>query len=105
MNDFNGAWPALVTPFTDQDTVNTTVLRELVDYLLEKRINGLYLCGTTGEGLYMSQEERKLATETAIDQANGRVPVIAHMGCVAVGEAVELALVGDIRAGQSLEEE
>ena len=91
MSNLNGAWPALVTPFTTQDTVNTTVLRELVDYLLEKRIGGLYVCGTTGEGIYMTSDERKLVTETAIDQVNGRVPVIAHVGCVAVGDAVELA--------------
>ena len=66
MRTFSGTWPALVTPFTAQDTVNTTVLRELVDYLVGKRIGGLYVCGTTGEGLYMSQDDRKLVTETGI---------------------------------------
>ena len=91
MSNFNGAWPALVTPFTAQDTVNTTVVKELVDYLLEKRINGLYLCGTTGEGLYMSPDDRKLVAETAIKQVNGRIPVIVHVGCVAMSDAVDLA--------------
>ncbi len=91
MRTFKGVWPALVTPFTMEDTVNVSVLRELVDYLIEKRVDGFYVCGTTGEGLFMSVEERKLVTETVLDQANGRVPVIAHVGCVAVGDAVKLA--------------
>ena len=89
--NFNGAWPALVTPFTDHGNVNTSVLREMVNYLIKKQIGGLYVCGTTGEGIYMSLDERKLVTETVIDQVAGRIPVIAHIGCVAVSDAVELA--------------
>ena len=91
MSIFNGAWPALVTPFTAQDSINVSVLRKLVDYLLGKHVGGFYVCGTTGEGIYMSLNERELVTETVIDQVNGRVPVIVHVGCVAVGDAVELA--------------
>jgi len=91
METFNGAWPALVTPFGKDDTVNTYVLRDLVDYLIEKKASGFYLCGTTGEGLYMTVDERKLVTETVINQVKGRVPIIVHVGCVAVKDAVELA--------------
>lgn len=91
MRTFNGAWSALVTPFTERDTVNISVLRELVDYLLGKHIDGLYICGNTGEGIYMSLDERKLVTETVVSQVNGRVPVIVHVGCIAVSDAVELA--------------
>lgn len=58
MSDFSGAWPALVTPFTPKDKVNVTVLRELVDYLIDKQVGGFYVCGGTGEGLFMSPEER-----------------------------------------------
>ena len=91
MSDFSGAWPALVTPFTVEDKVNVSVLRELVEYLIDKRVGGFYVCGGTGEGLFMSPEERKLVTETAIDQVDGRVPVIAHIGSMIVGDAVQLA--------------
>ena len=91
MHTFNGAWTALITPFTSQDTVNIPVLRELVDYLIEKRIAGLYVCGDTGEGIYMSLDERKRVTETVINQVDGRIPVIVHVGCIAVSDAVELA--------------
>ena len=91
MSDFSGAWPALVTPFTAKDEVNVSVLRELVDYLIDKRVGGFYVCGGTGEGLFMSPEERKLVTETAVNQVDGRVPVIAHVGSMIVGDAVQLA--------------
>ena len=63
MSSFNGAWPALVTPFTDEDKVNVGVLRELVEYLIDKGVGGFYVCGGTGEGLFMVPEERKLVTE------------------------------------------
>ena len=91
MSDFSGAWPALVTPFTAEDKVNVRVLRNLVEYLIDKRVGGFYVCGGTGEGLFMSLEERKLVTETVVAQVNGRVPVIAHVGSMIVGDAVELA--------------
>ena len=91
MSSFNGAWPALVTPFTDEDKVNVGVLRELVEYLIDKEVGGFYVCGGTGEGLFMVPEERKLVTEIVVDQVNGRVPVIAHIGSMIVGDAVQLA--------------
>ena len=91
MFSFSGAWPALVTPFTAEDTVNVAVLRELVEYLIDKQVGGFYVCGGTGEGLFMLPEERKLVTETVVDQVNGRVPVIAHVGSMVVGDAVQLA--------------
>ena len=91
MFSFSGAWPALVTPFTAEDKVNVVVLRELVEYLLDKRVGGFYVCGGTGEGLFMLLEERKLVTETVVDQVNGRVPVIAHIGSMVVSDAIELA--------------
>ena len=91
MFSFNGAWPALVTPFTDEDKVNVGVLRELVEYLVDKGVGGFYVCGGTGEGLFMVPEERELVTEIVVDQVNGRVPVIAHIGSMIVGDAVQLA--------------
>lgn len=91
MTTFTGAWPALVTPFTEHNQVNIPVLRKLTDYLIGKQIGGFYVCGSTGEGIYMSVAERKLVLETVIEQNNGRVPVIAHVGTVAAGDAAELA--------------
>ena len=91
MQSFKGVWPALVTSFTAEDTINVPVLRKLVEYLIDKRVDGFYVCGTTGEGIYMSVEERKLVAETVLEQVHGRVPTIVHVGCVSVRDAVALA--------------
>ena len=91
MRTFNGAWPALVTPSTEEGNVNIPVLKDLVEYFVGKHVGGFYLCGTTGEGIYMSVAERKLVAETALKQIQGRVPAIVHVGCVSVPDAVELA--------------
>ena len=91
MSYFSGAWPALVTPFTAEDKVNVAVLRELVEYLLDKQVGGFYVCGGTGEGVFMAPEERKLVTETVVEQVDGRTPVIAHIGSMVVNDAAQLA--------------
>jgi N-acetylneuraminate lyase len=91
MSRFQSAWPALLTPFTVEDRVNLPVLRDLVEYLIDKQIGGFYVCGSTGEGIYMSVEERKATTAAVIEQTNGRVPVIVHVGTMVTRDAVELA--------------
>ncbi len=91
MRTFEGIWPALVTPFTESYQVNVPVLRDLVQFLLDKQVDGLFVGGTTGEGIYMPVSERKRVLETVIAQVNGRIPVIAHVGAVASGDAVDLA--------------
>lgn len=91
MGTFEGAWPALATPFRRDDQVNVASLRGLVEYLTGKGIGGLYVCGSTGEGVYMTADERKTVAETVIDQVNGRVPVIVHVGSMVLPDAVALA--------------
>ncbi|HOU13824.1 MAG TPA: dihydrodipicolinate synthase family protein [Anaerolineae bacterium] len=88
---FHGAWPALITPATAEGEVNVPVLRDLTAHLLNKGIGGLYVCGTTGEGMFMSVAERQLVAETVIDEVNGRTPVIVHVGSIATRDAVILA--------------
>ncbi|HUW12966.1 MAG TPA: dihydrodipicolinate synthase family protein, partial [Anaerolineae bacterium] len=91
MSTFAGIWPALVTPFTPDDSVNTAMLRRLVDRFASRNMDGLYICGSTGEGLFMSTHERELVTETVLNQAQGRLPVIVHVGAAATVDAVRLA--------------
>jgi N-acetylneuraminate lyase len=91
MQTFSGTLPALVTPFTRTNQVNVTVLRELADHFIAKKINGMYLCGSTGEGAFMSVEERQLVVETVSQQVNSRVPILVHVGAAAVDDAIRLA--------------
>jgi N-acetylneuraminate lyase len=89
---FHGAWPALLTPAGPDGAVDAAMLRTLTAYLLDKGVDGLYLCGSTGEGVFLSVPERRQVAETVLDVTAGRVPVIVHVGAVATRHAVELAL-------------
>ena len=92
MNEtFHGAWPALITPATADGDVNLAVLRELVAWLLDKQVDGLYLCGSTGEGLLLPPDARRSVVETVMEQVGDRIPVIVHVGSVSTREAMTLA--------------
>ncbi|MXZ20409.1 MAG: dihydrodipicolinate synthase family protein, partial [Caldilineaceae bacterium SB0665_bin_25] len=90
-NSFHGAWPALITPATADGGVNLTALRELIDYMLAKKVDGLYILGGTGEGLLISAADRRSVVETAIAQVGGRIPVIVHVGSIRTVAAAALA--------------
>ncbi len=85
MNKFKfrptGVMPALVTPFNKGDeSINEENLRNLVNHLIEQDVTGLVPVGTTGEFVNMTFEERLKVIEIVVDEANGRVPVIAGTG-------------------------
>jgi 4-hydroxy-tetrahydrodipicolinate synthase len=75
-----GVMPAMVTPFKEDESINEEQLRNLVNYFIEQGVNGLVPCGTTGEFVNMTFEERLKVIEIVIDETNGRVPVIAGTG-------------------------
>jgi 4-hydroxy-tetrahydrodipicolinate synthase len=86
---FRGIFPALVTPFDENDEVDEDAYRELIRFVLP-HVNGLVPCGTTGEFSYMTMEEKKRAIEICIDEAAGRVPVVAGTGTMSTRETLEL---------------
>ncbi len=92
MTVFKGIYPALVTPSDASGGVNIPALEALVDYLLGKGIDGLYIGGTTGEGIFMSAAERQTLAEVVLHRVSGRVPVIVHVAAVAFADARALAV-------------
>ncbi len=86
---FKGIYPALVTPFTEKDEIDETAYRALIRHVLP-HVNGLVPAGTTGEFSYLSIEERKQIIEIAIDEAGGRVPIVAGTGAQSTRETVAL---------------
>jgi 4-hydroxy-tetrahydrodipicolinate synthase len=62
----------------------------LVSWLVDRGIHGLYIAGTTGEGLYLSPEEHRDLTRAVVKAARG-VPVVAHVGALTTAQAVTLA--------------
>ncbi|WP_338445366.1 4-hydroxy-tetrahydrodipicolinate synthase [Pelagerythrobacter marensis] len=76
---FSGSIPALVTPFRD-GTLDEAAFRRLVDWQVENGSKALVPCGTTGEASTLSNAEHHRVIEICIEQAAGRVPVIAGCG-------------------------
>jgi 4-hydroxy-tetrahydrodipicolinate synthase len=87
---FHGSMPALVTPFKD-GRIDEESFRALIDWQISAGSHGLVPVGTTGESPTLSHEEHRRAVDICIDEARGRVPVIAGAGSNNTHEAVELA--------------
>ncbi|MBT8762429.1 4-hydroxy-tetrahydrodipicolinate synthase [Desulfohalobiaceae bacterium Ax17] len=86
---FKGAFTALVTPFKD-GKLDEEAYRELIEWQIEEGINGLVPCGTTGESATLSHEEHKQVIKICVEQAKGRVPVLAGAGSNSTSEAIDL---------------
>jgi 4-hydroxy-tetrahydrodipicolinate synthase len=76
---FSGSIPALVTPFRD-GAFDEKLFRAFVDWQIDEGSSALVPCGTTGESATMSIAEHNHVVKVCIDQAKGRVPVIAGCG-------------------------
>ncbi|MGN6310531.1 MAG: 4-hydroxy-tetrahydrodipicolinate synthase [Xanthobacteraceae bacterium] len=87
---FRGSFTALVTPFKN-GSVDEAGFRSFVDWQIAEGTNGLVPVGTTGESPTVSHDEHKRIVEWCIDQAKGRVPVMAGAGSNSTREAIELA--------------
>lgn len=91
MKKLFGVITAMTTPFTEDNQVDYAALEKQVDFLIDKGVNCLYPCGTTGEMYLMSTEERKKVAETVVRKAAGRVTVFIHCGAMREEETIELA--------------
>ena len=85
---FTGVYPAMVTPFTDEQEIDVEGMRSNIAYLEKGGVAGLVPCGSTGESATLSFDEHKKLVEITVDAAS--VPVIAGTGSNNTAEAVEL---------------
>lgn len=77
-----------VTPFKRNGEIDEEALRACVRFWVKGGLNGLVACGSNGEAQYLSKEERKRVIGTVIDEANGKVPVIAGTGSMSTWETI-----------------
>jgi 4-hydroxy-tetrahydrodipicolinate synthase len=85
-----GSLVALVTPMLPDGSLDLPRFRALVDWHVEQGTDGLVIVGTTGESPTVTPEEHCLLIRTAVEQAAGRIPVIAGTGGNSTAEAIEL---------------
>lgn len=86
---FTGAATALITPLT-KDGIDYVAFKKLIDWQIAKGIDALVICGTTGEGSTLTDEEHREAIDFAVKTVAGRVPVIAGTGSNDTDYAVDL---------------
>jgi len=86
-----GVMPALLTPFNDQQQLDTQSLRQLVRFNIAQGMDGLYVGGSTGEAFVQSIAERQEVLEIVAEEAKGKITLIAHVGTVSTHESQQLA--------------
>jgi N-acetylneuraminate lyase len=91
MKYITGVIPALVTPFDEDGAFDEPRMRAVVRHLIDCKVDGLYLTGSTGESFLMSPEERKRVVEVVVDEVNARIPLIAHIGAIGTRLSIDLA--------------
>jgi len=91
-NNINGVIPAMITSFNKDESINKEGIRKTVNYLISEKVDGLYVTGSTGETFLMSQEEKKQVIEIIVEEVDGRVPVIAHIGSIGTKITTELGM-------------
>lgn len=87
---FEGVFPAIITPFKEDYSLDEEGLRRNIEFLEKSGIAGIVPCGTTGESATLSFEEHKRVVEIAVDCSN--VPVIAGTGSNNTAEAMDLTM-------------
>lgn len=93
---FKGIFPALVTPFNSDGTINIQQLEKIVEYeILNLKVDGLYVCGSTGEAFLLDYEERSLVMKVVSDirkKLNSKITLIAQVGSLNIFEMKKLIL-------------
>lgn len=91
MMRLTGSWVALITPFTEDDTVDLAGFRQLIDFHLAHGTDGLLLCGSTGEPSLLRSDEKRAIFDGVLPHARGRIPVFVGTTCGSTAETVELS--------------
>ena len=83
--------PAFYACYDENGEISPERVRALTRYFVEKGVKGVYVNGSSGECIYQSVEDRKIVLENVMEEAKGRLTVIAHVACNNTKDSVELA--------------
>src|SRR6185295_9987841 len=83
-----GLFPACITTFAADESLDTGALRAVLEYQLAAGVDGIVVAGTTGEAHSLSFDERRELFRTAVRTAGGRVPVVGGAGATTSREAL-----------------
>ena len=88
MKSVKGSWPALVTPYKEAGSINLEEFRRHIDFHVESESDGLLVLGSTSESTLLTTDEKRSLVSTAVDHANGRIPVMCGISAKISGEWV-----------------
>lgn len=89
--EIHGIIPAVITPFDDRDRIDEQAFRTIISFLIDNRVHGIFPAGSQGEFFALTLEEKKRLVQIAVEEAHGRVFVMAHAGAVTTRESIELS--------------
>lgn len=89
MKEFKGVYPVLVTPMNEDESINWEGFAKNIDYYIGEGVDGLAINGSTGEFVSLTKEERFKAVEVAVEQVNGRLPLIVGTAAETTADAIE----------------
>ncbi len=90
-SDVKGIITAVLTPRAEDGNVDVERIAPLVDFLFSKQVDGLFVCGSTGQGVSLSLQERKTVAEAMTSATSGRGTIMIHVGAIATREVLDLA--------------
>ena len=90
-NQLHGLVAAPFTPMDEKGNVSLDPISRYADYLIESKVTGAFVCGTTGEGLSMTTDERKSVLEKWMTCSRGKLRIIGHVGGNCLPQSIELA--------------
>ena len=88
---FKGVFVAFYACYDDEGNVSVEKIQKLAKWYVEKGVNGLYLTGSSGEGMMLTKEERMKTVSAVMEAVGGKTTVIAHVGAPSTHESCELA--------------
>lgn len=91
ISNLSGCGTALVTPFNEDQSIDEAALRSFVEFQISEGIDFVVPCGTTGESPTLSDVEHRRVVEIVVEEARGRVPVIAGAGGNNTAHVIKLA--------------
>jgi dihydrodipicolinate synthase/N-acetylneuraminate lyase len=91
MSEFKGVFPALVTPFSSEDTLNEEAFRRIMEYNIQAGAHGFWVAGGAGESVLLDDEENNRISEIAAEVSNGRALTIMHVGAPTTRRAARMA--------------
>ena len=91
LSEIKGVIPAMMTFFDENENIDYEATKKMLDFMMAKEVDGLYLTGSTGLTFTMTSEERQAYVQFVCDYVDGRLPIIVHVGAIGTKKSIALA--------------